>query len=147
MKVNFQGAVLGLADFRDAIIQECNFEGALFNSARLQEANLSSSKLSYIYLSAAYLDRTRLRYEQLAGAIGEEVEAWQMPLGGTREVRASWYNKAKYGYLLLKQNFDDLGDYEAASWAYRKERRMEKRGFLRYRHPEPMLPRGALPQD
>jgi hypothetical protein len=26
----------------------------------------------------------------------------------------------------LKQNFEDLGDYDAASWAYRKEREMER---------------------
>jgi len=55
---------------------------------------------------------TKLEHEHLGGAIGEE-------LSGD-------YSEAKYGYLALKQNFDNLGDYDASSWAYRKERRMEK---------------------
>jgi hypothetical protein len=38
---------------------------------------------------------------------------------------------ARDAYLRLKQNFDDLGDYDAASWAYCKERRMEKLAALK----------------
>ena len=71
------------------------------------------------------MDRTRLwRWEQLGGAIGEELEAEDRKLEARD--RAWRYGEAKRGYLALKQNFEDLGDYDAASKAYRKERRMEK---------------------
>src|SRR3712207_2710269 len=53
--------------------------------------------------------------------IGEELQAKE-PSGD----RAYRYRRAKQGYLALKQNFDDLGDYDAVNWAYRKERRMRK---------------------
>ena len=36
------------------------------------------------------------------------------------------YDEAKEAYLSLKHNFESLGRYDDASWAYRKERRMEK---------------------
>jgi hypothetical protein len=70
------------------------------------------------------LDRTRLRWEYLGGAIGEELKAEDRKLSAAE--RAREYGEAKRGYLVLKQNFDDLGDYDASSRAYRKERRMEK---------------------
>jgi hypothetical protein len=73
---------------------------------------LSAAIITRIRISDAWLDRTRLTWEQLGGAIGEDL--------------AGEYGRAKRGYLILKQNFDDLGDYDAASQAYRKERRMEK---------------------
>jgi hypothetical protein len=41
-------------------------------------------------------------------------------------LRARLYGEAKRGYLVLKRNFDSLGDYDAASKAYCRERRMEK---------------------
>ena len=58
------------------------------------------------------MERTRLRIEQLGGAIGEEV------LGD--------WAAARQGYLDLEQNFRGLGDAEAASWCYRRARRMGK---------------------
>ena len=36
------------------------------------------------------------------------------------------YVDARGAYRALKQNFDDLSDYEAVSWTIRSERRMEK---------------------
>jgi hypothetical protein len=44
--------------------------------------------------------------------------------------RAYRYREAKHTYIALKQNFDSLGHYTGASWAYRQERRMEKLGAL-----------------
>jgi len=78
--------------------------------------DLSRSKIAHCYLGGAWLDGTRLRREQLGGAVGEEL--------------AQDYAGARIAYLGLKQNFDTLGDYAASSWAYRKERRMEKREAL-----------------
>jgi hypothetical protein len=111
------GADLQMADLRGA-----NFVGASLYSASLQDAHLedtqlqgldlSSTDITHISISGVWLEKTRLYRDQLGGAIGEE-------LNGN-------YRDAKRGYLALKQNFNELGDYDAASWAYRKERRMEK---------------------
>jgi len=53
-----------------------------------------------------------LQREHLGPAIGDEL--------------AKEYGEARAAYLALKQNFESLGDYEAASWSYIKERKMEK---------------------
>ena len=36
------------------------------------------------------------------------------------------YDEARKGYLALERCFTDLGDPDAASWAYRRKRRMQK---------------------
>jgi len=53
-----------------------------------------------------------MRREQLGDAIGEELERV--------------YDEAKEAYLAWKNNFAEIGRYDDAAWAYRKERRMEK---------------------
>lgn len=110
---NFQGAQLNGADLQECDVMAARFQNVSFVDAKLQGLDLTSvQSLSNIYLNDAWLDRTRLRREQLGGCIEEE--------------KNGDYSAAKRGYLILKQNFDDLGDYEASSWAYRKERKMEK---------------------
>jgi uncharacterized protein YjbI with pentapeptide repeats len=109
---DFRSADLGRTDLQNAILVIACFQSADLRDARLQGVELSLCDITHVYISGAWLDRTRLRREQLGGAIGEELDGK--------------YGEAKQGYLALKQNFDDLGDYDAASWAYRKERRMEK---------------------
>jgi hypothetical protein len=54
--------------------------------------------------------------KQLGGAIGEE-------LSGD-------FEQAAQGYLALERNFEGLGDRDAASWVYRRRRRMQKREAL-----------------
>ncbi len=120
---DLQGANLLGTDLRDAKLWSvnlqsanlsyANLQGAMLQEAKLQGVNLSvTENIANIYISGAWLDRTRMWREQLGNAIGEDLE--------------HYYAAAKVGYLALKQNFDNLGDYEAASWAYCKERRMEK---------------------
>ncbi len=115
---NLRGADLQVADLRVADLQDADLGGANLQVAKLGYAKLQGVDLSivgsinHIYIGGAWLDKTRLRRKQLGGAIGEELDGA--------------YEGAREGYLVLKQNFDDLGDYDAASWAYRKERRMEK---------------------
>ena len=41
----------------------------------------------------------------------------------------SQYDRAKEAYLLLKNNFNQIGRYDDASWAYVKEQQMEKMGY------------------
>jgi len=109
---NFEGVRLGGSDLRNADLSGVNLKSAYLEYAKLQRVDLSTAIVTHISIRGAWLDKTRLRREQLGGAIGEE-------LNGR-------YRAAKHGYLALKQNFDELGDYDAASWAYRKERQMGK---------------------
>lgn len=110
---NFLGADLSGVDFRCATMSGLNLEGAKLADARLEHVDLSTCRLDGVHLGGAYLDRTRFRLEQLGGALGEE--------------RDGQFAAAARGYLALERNFTDLGDPDAASWAYRRRRRMQKR--------------------
>lgn len=123
-----QGAILGDVDLQGADLRNANLQGAVLLGANLERAHLRDARLQgvdlsttasirHCYLSGALLDRNRLRQEQLGGAVGEE--------------RDRDYTRAKVAYLGLKQNFSELGDYAASSWAYCRERRMEKREALK----------------
>ena len=114
---NLQGAFLSNADLQGAKLRGADLQRAHLRDARLQGVDLSTCTLTHCHFNGAFLDRTRLRQDQLGGAVGEE-------LGGD-------YKGANLAYLGLKQDFDTLGDYAASSWAYRKERRMEKREALK----------------
>jgi uncharacterized protein YjbI with pentapeptide repeats len=109
---NLRGADLWFANLRGADLWFAELQGANLGGARLEGVDLSHADITHIKIAGAWLDHTRLQRKQLGGAIGEEV--------------ARSHGDARQGYLGLKQNFDDLGDYDAASWAYRRERCMEK---------------------
>ena len=112
-EANLKDADFSLADLRGADLRNANLQNANLTEAKLERVDLSNVKnLSHAYLSAAWLDRTRVSRDRLGDGIPEE--------------REGNYAAAKRGYAALKKNFDDLGDYDAASWAYRKEKRMEK---------------------
>ena len=121
-------------DLRRAILKEANLSGAHLQGAELRAAHLEGASLegahlekvdlivakslAQAYFYAAWLDRTRMTKDQLSGGIGEEVD--------------EEYFKAKEAYLLLKNNFNQVGRYDDASWAYVKERQMEKMTY----HPK-----------
>jgi uncharacterized protein YjbI with pentapeptide repeats len=107
-----QGTNLHGADLRNTSLGFAILEGADLSWTKLQGVDLFNTNIRHLHVSGAWLERTRVRHEQFGGAIGEETKGS--------------YGEAKLGYLILKQNFDDLGDYEAASWAYIKERQMER---------------------
>ena len=121
------------ADLRGAELWSATLEGATFWWASLQGADLhfanlakadlrradltnldllDTQNLAGIKLHRAELSNTRLERKQLGPALGDEL--------------AGEYPEARYAYLALKQNFEGLGDYDAASWSYIKERQMEK---------------------
>lgn len=110
--VDFRRAVLKHADLRNARVERLDLEEADLQGAQLQRLGLTDCNLAHVYIDGAWLDRTRLSHTQLGDAIGEELDGD--------------YANAKQGYLALKQNFYSLGDYEAADWAYFKERHAEK---------------------
>jgi uncharacterized protein YjbI with pentapeptide repeats len=111
-RANLQGANLRVANLQEANLAGANLQEADLAGANLQEADLRGTKLEGAFFSGVRLDHTEIARGFLGSAIGEEL--------------ARDYPGAKDAYLRLKQDFDDLGDYAASSWAYRKERQMEK---------------------
>jgi uncharacterized protein YjbI with pentapeptide repeats len=142
---NLHGAILRQAELRDAVLQEAELgnsklTGANFGKANLVDANLKGTRLLGCNLHLAYflgvqLDATLLHSEQFSEEATQQVLPMRAPAIGeehqakfgeeTRRKRAQLYGEAKNAYLGLKKNFDDLGDFDGLSWAYRKERRME----------------------
>jgi uncharacterized protein YjbI with pentapeptide repeats len=110
---NMQHADLQRATLRGATLHDTDLEGADLTEADLRGVNLSvMNNLSGIWVFRSQLEKTNLTKEQLGGSIGEE--------------RAGRYFSAKEAYLALKSNFESIGRYDDASWAYVKERKMEK---------------------
>jgi uncharacterized protein YjbI with pentapeptide repeats len=132
-KSNFARGKFAGADFRGANVAGINLREAVLRDAKLQELDLSGSDLTAAHFSGAALDRTRMRRGQIGEAVGEEL--------------AGDWEGAAQAYLALERNFAALDDAGAASWAYRRRRRMEKRTALklaRLRHDQGHL-RAALP--
>jgi uncharacterized protein YjbI with pentapeptide repeats len=115
--VDFTGANLAHADLRGARLRGATLTGANLRGARLENLDLLSCELRGISLGAAALDHTLISPDQLDSALGEDQ-------------RGDWDSAAR-GYLALERNFEQLGDVEAASWAYRRRRRMKKFGHRR----------------
>lgn len=112
-QANCEAANLHGANLQGAQIRGLNLRAAVLQHTKLQGLDLTTCTITHIHLSGAWLEKTKLQREQLGGAIGEE-------LSGD-------YEEARKGYLALEHNFLALGDPDAASWAYRKKRRMQKR--------------------
>ena len=125
---DLQGAILVGADLQGADLLSANLQGALLIRVDLQDADLAFAKLTGldlrdannlegIHLWNATLDGARLPRERLGGRLGEEIsEEWE---------------EAQEAYLSLKNLWAQQGRYDDAAWAYRKERRMEKKAALK----------------
>lgn len=105
-------ADLSGADLRDAALLGADLSAANLREARLDGVSLQGCKLRGALVADCWLDRSRLAADQLDGVVGEEA--------------AGRYADAYRAYLALERNFETLGDPDAASWAYRRRRRMEK---------------------
>jgi uncharacterized protein YjbI with pentapeptide repeats len=128
-KANLQKADLGVSILAASDLTEANLENAILARADLRDANLSRARLINadirdvdltqvmslvgVYLSGANLNNTMIRREQLQHGLGEEKDGD--------------YYGAKEAYLTLKINFLSLGRYDDASWAFVKERKMERK--------------------
>jgi len=118
-EARLEGAYLRWAHLEGTSLWKAHLEGADLKGAHLQKVNLYDvASLAGAYFEGAFLEQTRLKREQLGATIGEEMD---------RE-----YYMAKEAYLLLKNNFNQIGRYDDASWAYVKERQMEKMTY----HPK-----------
>ena len=112
-RADFRGADLSRADLRGAHVVGADFRGANLQHARLDGLDLTAVALEGVRLAGARLDGARLEWQQFGERLGEEI-------GGDIEA-------ARGGYLALERVFIALGDTAAASWAYLRRRRMEKR--------------------
>jgi uncharacterized protein YjbI with pentapeptide repeats len=142
-RTRFEWSILITANLQHARLREANLEGASLEGARMEQADLvratlRGATLHDTHLEGAHLQGADLRGLNLAG-INNLAGAWMFrsqlentnltkeQLGGSiGEERGRWYGQAKEAYLGLKSNFESIGRYDDASWAYVKERRMEK---------------------
>ena len=115
---DFEGADLTKADLADAEltranIREVNLDGVVLRGANCQGLNfLQVRSLRAVYFALCRLNGALITRECVASGIGEERDKdWQ---------------RAKEAYLVLKNNFNSIGRYDDASWAYVKEQQMEK---------------------
>jgi len=113
-RANLQGAKLRRAHLQGALLEDANFQKVHLEYSHLEKVDFfAAESLEGAYFCNAFLDDTRMRREQLRGAIGEDLE--------------EKYDEAKEAYLALKNNFAEIGRYRDESWAYVKERQMWKK--------------------
>ena len=112
-QAHLEGADLLGAHLKGAMLREANLKEAILRGAHLEKVDLYDvANLAGAYFYGVFLDQTRMKREQLGDRIGEDIH--------------KEYYQAKEAYLLLKNNFNQIGRYDDASWAYVKERQMEK---------------------
>lgn len=109
-KAVLAGSRLRGASFTGAKLDGADFSGADLSDTNLVRLNLATCRLRHAKFSGAWLNGTRMQVEQLGGAVGEEV--------------AGSFAAAQASYLALEQNWKSIGDQDAASWAYKRGRRM-----------------------
>lgn len=109
-RAKLSGSRLRGTTFLGAKLDGANLAGADLSGTTLVRLNLSTCNLTHIRLAGAWLSETRLRVEQLGGAVGEEI--------------AGDYLAAEESYHVLERNLISIGSKDEASWAYKKARRM-----------------------
>ena len=151
-KANLESATLGEANLESADVSESNLESASLAFANLASANLrhtnlrsanlwlaraecasfwnanlQSASLVMCDLRGADLRAANLREAQLHGAMLDQTQLDRASLGDKlNEESSGQYDHARDAYLRLKHNFESLGNYSDAAWAYHRERLMEK---------------------
>ena len=123
---HLRDADLRMAHLQSANLARARLQNALLAFAHLQNARLWRADLQGVIWYESYLDRTRMQRQQLGPAIGEELAARGRHAPRDRFHSLGTFHHAKEAYLTLKTNFDSIGRYEDASWAYVKEQQMEK---------------------
>ncbi len=96
--------------------------GISFAHAIIENISMSSLRLeegAEIDFSGARLRNTNISREDVEGYIKQE--------------KSKDYRAARDIYMLLKNNFRTIGRYDYESWAFTKEKEMERRSFFHYR--------------
>lgn len=90
-----------------------------FAGANLENVSLTPLKLhrsASIDFTGALLRNTQMKREDIKDNIADE--------------REKHFSKAREIYLLLKNNFHSIGRYNDESWAFRKEKEMERKSYF-----------------
>ncbi len=138
-RANLEEASLGGANLQEAYLVRAKLRKAKLQGAHLEGVDMYDvQSLEGAYFYGAFLEQTRMTKEQLGGSSGEDVD--------------KEYYQAKEAYLLPKNNFNQIGRYDDASWAYVKERQMEKMTYhpklaQKYYAKTEGLPDGASPKS
>ena len=125
------------SDFRKANLSKTNCFTTVFNNCRLMEANLDYANLHRASLSGATLSADSLKNHLLQENLEEykryftrwyiDPHVWERYQDRSINGR---YKEAEEIYLVLKNAFVNSGRYEDASWAYVKERQMERKSYF-----------------
>jgi uncharacterized protein YjbI with pentapeptide repeats len=119
-EARLEGARLEFTHLEGANLEHAHLEHAALRGACLENARLWSARLNGATWYGSYLNRTGFRRQQLGPAIGDELAA------KGRGPDPATFLRAREAYLSLKNNFDSIGRYDDASWAYVKEQQMDK---------------------
>ena len=131
---NLRDAHFRMADLRNACLEGADLRNADMAGAFLQDATLETADLRQANLTGAVLAHTVLwaNFPSLEGArlYGARLQFSpcsqdQFGRGIGEEMAGEWL-RAREVYLSLRHNFLDLGRHADASWAYRKEQRMDR---------------------
>lgn len=110
---DFSGARLRDADLSGASLGSASFRNAILKNAVLCDLQLSDCNMTGVSLAGAKLTGAEISQSQFGSKIGEELQGD--------------FEGARRAYRGLRRAFEDLGDARAASWAYRRMQRMQRR--------------------
>lgn len=146
---NLEGADLARANFERARLHYANL-----NLARLWDANFSHARLNSVDLSGSAMQNAIFFWASLRGALVNRSLLYHVKLDHTElsrsQVNEIWeesraknirkqkkdarrhFADAAIAYNMLKNNFRSIGRVDDASWAFIKERRMERNTYKRF---------------
>jgi len=112
VQADFRGAFFRRTNLKSANFLRSDLRGANLRGANLEDVSFFEADLRGVSLYLARLQSTQLTVEQLGRSV------WEEKSGRLQEARDT--------YRALKNNFNGIGSYRDASWAYVKERQMQK---------------------
>jgi uncharacterized protein YjbI with pentapeptide repeats len=132
---DFSGARFARCNLTSSVFRNCVFIQADFLEADLTAADFRGSSLREAQLNTAVLRRTQLWGADLAradltDAVFDHTGLSRRDLGRRLlQEHSADYEAARLIYFRLKENFQDIGAYDDAGWAYLRERAAERRSF------------------
>jgi uncharacterized protein YjbI with pentapeptide repeats len=146
--VTFEGnASFGAATFKESADFKLSY---IENTINFSETRILSGKRLYIRIlnekgkinfNRAYLENTDLDIELVENALidfadallgNTKIRTWQIKNHILQEKKNN-YHQAKEIYFLLKKNFHSIGQYEDESWAFKKEKDMERKSNCHFK--------------